>query len=388
MATVTLDQMRSKLLTLDQVATVLSTTEPLASQQVEPNSSKVKFSMDDGWNADLDAIAGTDEVAVMMRINGTERPMTKDAALLAAANVGLPGAYVKRTPAKLIEPHLNYWYGPALTEDKAFTALTVNDRIAAFTRPTLVPFSNMALLEAVTAGIRKQYGEDTEILADYKIRNSLLATDVRLIIPEQQHTIVNGGMTDVPSGQADLWSAGVHLSNSLIGKRQTGVETYLFRWWCTNGETSTMGDVGTWSRRTSGQDADVYVWAREAVDEILGGMEHKFAEVQALTDLSVAGNVADILRDIFIQHEVPVSQRGAITASLLEAETLTMYTIMNAITQTANDPDLSPDRADRMMRIGGQIPTATFDTIKAKVWAEGHEAEPEKPNPYLIGALN
>lgn len=383
MSSITLDQMRTKLLTLDQVAETLSATEPLTTERVTSDS-KIHFTLPDGWNADLDTLAGTDVVTASMRINGTEHALTKDAALMAAATVGLPGAYVRKTPGNLIEPHLNYWFSGGMGS-KEFNVLSVADNIAAFVRPTLVPFSNVNLLEAATAGIRQQYGESTEILADYKILNTLQGTDIRLIVPEHQRTMTDTHMTDTPTGEADLWSAGIHLSNSLTGKRQTAVEAYLFRWWCTNGCTTSMADVGAWSRRVDGQESDVFVWAADAVNEVLGGMEHKFDEVQALAHMNVAGNTADILREIFSQYEVPVSQRDQIMATLLEAENLTMYTIMQAITQVANGNEIDPRRADRMMRIGGAIPTTTFDLVKAKVWGEGHVAEPESSNPYFVG---
>jgi len=384
MSTVTLDQMRSKLLSVDDVRQRLAVTEPLSQEHVTSDSN-IRFTFPEGWNADLDEIGGTDRTAVLMRVNGVEKPMTKDAALIAASNVGLPGAYVKKTPGPLVEQHMNYWYGVGMGE-KAYNVLTVGEDVAAFVKPTIVPFSNLALLDSTIEGIQRHYGADTEILADYKIRHNLGRTDVRLIVPEHQRTITGGGLNDVPSGEADLWSAGITLTNSLIGKSQTAVEGNLFRWWCTNGATTTNAEVGTWSRRSGGQGEDVYVWAAEAVDEVLGGMEHRFDEVQALTGLNVAGNTADVLRDIFTQYQVPVSQREAVTNALLESENLTMYAIMNAITQTANGSEISADRADRMMRIGGAVPTAAFDTLKARVWDEGHTAPVEVANPYVIAA--
>lgn len=381
MASVTLDQMRDTLITLDDLEAALSVTEPLHSTLLVPESA-VRYTLTDGWNEGIDDVDDHEAVSVTMSINGDEAPMTKSAILIAAAKVGLTGAYVKKTPAKLIEDHLNYWYSGVLKDQHS--VLRVGDNIAAFARPSHVPFSNLDLLESAVSGIRAHYGESTEILADYKFSNTLAQTDMRLIVPESQRTITGTAMADVPSGESDLWSAGVHVSNSLIGKSATSVESYLFRWWCTNGATTTSSEAGQWIRKARGQEDDVYVWARESVDEVLGGMESRFAEVQALTDLNVAGNTADVIQQIFSDYSVPVSQREQVGQSLLEAESLTMYTIMNAITQTANTA--SPTRADRMMRIGGSIPTATFDTVKAKVWAEGHQAEPDKTNPYAITA--
>lgn len=382
MATVTLDQMKGKLLSLDQIHTKLQKTEPLSTDDIS-SESKIKFKLDPDWAMGIDAMGNTDPVGMAMTVNGKERQLTKEAALQAGANFGLPAAYAKKVPASYIERLLNYHYSGGMG-DSEYKLLSVGDNIAAFTRPTLVPFSNLQLLERTVQGIQNRHGKNTPIFADYKFSNSLQRTDVRLIVPAQERIMEDTNMHDVPENGSDVWMAGLHLSNSLTGKTQTSLEAYLFRWWCTNGATTTLDNVGTWSRRADGQEEDVYDWARDSVEEILGGLEFRFDQVQALSQLNVAGNTADVLREIFSQYEVPVSQRDSIMARLLESETLTMYSIMNAITQTANEEGLDDRRADRLMRIGGAIPTETFDTLKAKVWREGHTAEPESPNPYEI----
>lgn len=386
MATVTVDDMRSKLISIEQVQTELSKTEPITSDNIN-SETKILFKFDPEWTDSLDAIPGTAGVDAIMRINGSDHQMTKEAALQAAANFGITGALVKRLPSDLLEKNLNYFYstGFGVNGAKDYNVLSVQDRVSAFTRSTVVPFSNLALLENAIAGIRSNYGKDAEILADYKFSNSLMQTDIRLIIPESSRDIKDSHMNDVLDGN-DRWSAGLHLSNSLIGKTQTSLEAYLFRWWCTNGCTTQLADAGVWSRRSDGQQEDVYEWARNAVDDVLGGLEGRFDQIQALTGLNVAGNTNDIVSEIFSRYNVPTSQRTAITENLLESETLTMYSIMNAITQVANDSTLSPARADKLMRIGGDIPTSVFDTIKAKVWQEGHLADPEQNNPYIIGS--
>jgi hypothetical protein len=385
--TVTVEDMKSKLLTLEQVHEILETTEPLVVDHLS-SSTKILFRLDPGWETTISALEGTDRVNAFISINGTEHQMSKDAALQVASNVGVPGALVKKTPAAHIERLLNHFYGPGLGEDE-WKMLTVQGVVSAFIKPTLAPFSNLMLLENAIEGIESHYGSDTEILADYKISNSLHQTDVRLIVPEHVRSMRDTGMIDVPSGQTDLWSAGLHLSNSITGKKMTAVEAYLFRWWCTNGATEEAAKVGKWNRRTNGQEEDVYAWARENVEAVLGGMEFRFDQVQALTSLSVDGTkTADVLKEIFSEYEVPVSQRESIKDLLIKAPELSMYTVMNAITEVANDTDLSDSRADRLMRIGGDIPTAVFDTLKAKVWREGHTAAPDEVNPYEIMPLD
>lgn len=386
MSTVTLEQMKSHLLTEDQVMSKLAETEPLSVEHISSDT-KIKFSLAPDWAEGIDAL-GTNAVlsGVQMRVNGTEREVTKAALFQAAAKFGLTAPYIKKIPANLTQGLLDYHYSGGMGQTE-LSMFTVNDRISAFTRPTLTPFSNLQLAEKTIEGIRQRHGSDLPIFADYKFHNDLQDTNVRFIIPTTDFVVEGGNMPDVPTGGSDVWLSGVHLRNSAVGKGQTSLESYMFRWWCTNGATTQLTDVGTWSRRVNGQQDDVYEWAREQVDEILGGMEERFTEVQALTRLNVAGNTGDILREIFSRYEVPVSQRDTIMARLLETENLTMYAIMNAITQVANEQDLEDRRRDRLMRIGGAIPTEQFDTLKARVWREGHSAKKDERNPYEVQVI-
>lgn len=377
---ITLADMEHKLLTVDQITTVLEKSEPLSTITLDGEQT-VRFNFDQDWNHGLKSIADTEPVNVIMTVDGKDHQMTKEAAQQAAAQFGLTSAYLNKIPAKFSTSLMNYHYS-TMNSDQAQKMLSVDGVVSAFTRPTLTPFSNVQLLGKVVEGIKGVHGSDAVIMADYKYAHSLQRTDVRLIVPTQERIIHGSGMDDIPSGSADSWLAGVHLSNSLIGKSQTSVEAYMFRWWCTNGATTNLENVGTWNRRSNGQQEDVYEWAREAVDDVLGGMEAMFDQVQALTQLNVTGNIGDVLQEIFKQYSVPVSQREAITAALLAKVPLTMYHVMQAITQAANDDDLDDRRRDRLMRIGGDIPTTTFDTLKARVWREGHAADSTQRNPY------
>lgn len=384
MTTVTLDQMRDSLVDMSELERRLSATEPLSTQDIN-SETRIRFRLQPGWEASLDATPDTGLVEAFITIGGTERQMTKEAALQATSAVGLPQALVRRSPSTLIEPFLDhYWNGLGSTEYKS---LTVGDTVSAFTKGTIVPFSNLDLLEQITEAVHARYGSESRIFADYKFQHSLIGTDIRLILPDVQETIQDSFMHDVPTGQTDLWFGGLHLRNSLVGKGQTTIEPYLFRWWCTNGATTERTASGAWSRQgNGGQDLEnVYEWARRAVDEVLDGMEREFESVQALTQLSISGNTAEVLGEVFDRYSLPVSQRESIRENI-EAGTgpLTMYSLMQAITRVANEPDIDPSRADRLMRIGGSVPSTEFDPLKARVWREGHAADEMAQNPYEV----
>lgn len=380
---VTINDMRSKLMSLDDVKNRISATEPLSQKHVSEES-KISFAIEPTWAVGLDTKEGTAPVEAIIRVSGRDHVLTKDALLQAGAAFGLSGKHASVLPSHLLEQELNHWFGPGMG-DHEFNMLSTGaeQSVAAFTRPSINPFSNSILMEEVIRGIRDRYGS-TEVLADYKFNHSLVRTDIRFIIPEAVRVITGGELADVPSGASDEWAGGIHLTNSLMGKSQTKLETYLFRWWCTNGATSVMDGVGTWSRRGDQEVQDVYEWASQAVDEVLGGLEHNFDSIQALTRLNVDGNVNDVITDILDRFEVPLHQRKSVADFLIETESITMYSIMNAITQTANEPGLNPDRVDKLLRAGGAIPVTLFDSLKSRVWEEGHTADEDAVNPYEI----
>lgn len=383
MSQITIEQMQEKLVSLDELTRRLSTTEPLDSRLVS-NETRVRFRLQAGWETELDAVSPSDEVRAFMKIGSTEYPLTAEGALAATSIIGLPKALVKRSPSTLIEPFLNYGWDSNLGDD-AFNAIIVGGRVSAFAKPTITPFSNLELLQRAVDVIERHH-PGTRIFADYKFDHSLAGSNIRLILPDIEHDITGGGLGDVPGDSPDRWYGGIHMKNSLVGKGQTSFEPYLFRWWCTNGATTERESNMVWARTgNDGQNlGSLYSWAEQAVEEVLGGMEHQFEQVQALTSLSVAGNTGEVLGEIFESFNVPVSQRAGINQNILTAQgPLTMYSIMDAISRAANDVNLSPERSDKLMRIGGALPGSTLDPLKARVYREG-QSNPEGPNPYEV----
>ncbi len=354
---ITVAQMRPQLLSLDTVRERLAASEPLAAHhfQTGPN---VRFAVAPGWQHGIDAKAGTDPVdafiAPRFGQDASEFQLTKDAFLEATSTIGLPKAYVTRSPAELIEPALNFWYrsGERVGTTRDFQLLVSGGHGAAITRASINPFSNVRLLEQALAGIEARYGAG-EVLVDYKFQHSLKRTHLRLVVPEYQRRITGSGTDD------DNWSVGLQLKNSLIGDEKTSIEGYLFRWWCTNGAIDTRNSSGVWTRRGAGREEDVYEWARATVDDVLGGLEPALDAVQALVDIPVQGEANEVLRDVFTHYRVPLPERTRIIERMVDSGgPLTMYSVMAAITEVANTADLDPAHVDNLLRMGGDLPHA------------------------------
>lgn len=351
---VSIDEMRPQLLTLDTVRETLAQTEPMEEFTFSAGPG-VRFRLGEGWAAEsedgeeepdpyapVDAFVCTADVEA----GGKEYQLTHQAVLQAGAACGIPRGYQQRTPAALLEPHLNYWFSGGFGE-RDFKLLVMGGTTAlGITRATVSPWSNLRLLTSVLEGIEAKYGQG-EVLADYKFHHDLERTDLRLVIPGEHRTITGTAEAD------DTWSAGIQFKNSLIGLKPTEIDGYLFRWWCTNGAIDTLATSGGFSLRGGGDPDEVFEWARKSGEEVLGGLEQSFDDVQRLTTIPVTGDATMVLRDLFAQYNIPGRERDRVIANMADTDEMTMYGLMQAVTEAANMRDLQPRAVEQLLTMGG-----------------------------------
>jgi len=350
---ITVESMKDRLKTLEEAQEFLAITEPLNTFPFSTGDG-IRFHLEPGWNHGIDAMGPMDVIEkAQVRVGEdlTTAPdffLTKDALLEFTSQCGLPKPYVSKTPANFIEDQLNYWFRLGMPgKDYKMLVTPDNERVVALTKATITPFSNLRLVDEMLGGIAKMYGEG-EVLVDYKFQHDLRNTHLRLIVPESVRTLKHTGTDD------DEWSMGIQLKNSLIGAKPTELNGYLFRWTCTNGAIDTHAATGAFSRR--GSDNDVYEWARQAVDQVLGGLEGSLGQVQALAHIPIEGQAKQSLADVFQLYKVPGNLRDKVMEIMVETQELTMYAVMQAITAVANEVDMSFGQIEMMMRAGGDLP--------------------------------
>lgn len=343
---VSLDEVQAagNLLTLDNVREKLSTTEPLSEVVFTPNSG-VTMRYESGWAGNT--VGLTDPTGAYLRMpGGQEYQFTKQGAMQLGSECRITRGYQEAIPPDLLEQNVNWWLSNGLG-DKELKLLASQDRALALTRATVSPFSNLRLLDTILTRIENRYGEG-EVLADYKFYHDLEATALRLIIPGQRRIITGTSLED------DSWSVGVELKNSLIGLKQTELSGYLFRHWCTNGCVDTAHASGGFKRRGSSEE-DALVWAAESVDEILGGLEPALDSVQELVNQPVAGDVVTVLNDLFDRNNLPVRERRRVIDAMADTDEMTMYSVMQAVTQAANLDGLDRRSQQYLLNMGGHI---------------------------------
>lgn len=360
MTTISLDDMRSSLLTVDQLHDRLAQFEPLTRLPFTIGD-EISFSAATGWNHGLDTKLGDEPIAVWARLGFGQSSiqLTKDTLDQLARRPKLGTAY-EGSPADLLIHNLNYWYRDGLMSSRKNHDLqfmvNANGLAVNLTEQRMLPVSNLALLDQALTAIRHRFGPNTEVLADYKLGHSYRQTAMRLIITDSVRELLDTGTDE------DFWAFGLQLKNSLTGVGQTSIEGYCFRFVCTNGQIDTHSSSGAWTRRKDSTEAEVYAWARSAVDDVLGGLEASLDRIQALTSVDIDG-LTSALDGVFRHYRIPASNRTKIIDNLSQYPgKITMYVIMNAITEVANSQNLEDSSVESLMRIGGDL-TYTGDHL-------------------------
>lgn len=347
---VNFNEMRTKLLSLDEVRERFAETEPLADVTFESQQAKIR--LEDGWANPEDETALTN--AYLRIEGGKEYRLTKQAALEVGAYCRLPRKVQEDAPREAVQAFVNQMLAARVVRSPEMKLLVKpgTTQGTAITRPTISPFSNLELLDIMTERLTKKYGDGAEILADYKFGHSLERTNLRLIVPGSDRVI-----TGTRIEGDDTWCLGLDFQNSLAGIEQTAISGYLFRWWCTNGCTDELASVAPLSRREISDPEDAYDWARSTVDSILGGLEGSLDRVQQLTQTPVAPDqVAATIRDLFTEHSVPARERERVIGELAEVgEDMTMYDVQQAITVVANSDRTSADAVRQLLALGGHL---------------------------------
>lgn len=349
--TITVNDMEASLLTLDELREKLAATEALSPAYFSVGD-PIRFEAEPSYNHGVTAKAADELVPVYVTL-GDNRPLQLTRAALEemSLTVGLSRDNIATCPAELIIPWLNHWYRGGLAakrgkHDYQFMVDTEQHQAVAFAKAGLAPFSNLKLLDCAEEMIHHRFGEGA-VVVDPKLSHTLRQTTMRLVV-------VGVGGDVLPD---DTWSLGIQLKNSLTGASQTSMEGYLFRWVCTNGQIDTRASSGTYTRRKDSTEDEAYVWARDAVNNVLGGLEHSLDAVRSLTEIGIDGRLSDTLRDVFEHYRIALVHRPKVIRYLEEYDgEITMYVIMNAITQVANDSSLPPAVVESLLRVGGDFP--------------------------------
>jgi hypothetical protein len=192
---------------------------------------------------------------------------------------------------------------------------------------TVVPFSNVKLLDIALLAVRAKFGVAAAdgACVDYKLFCDPEHTSFRVVVPATARD-VNG----------DPWCYGLEVSNSLVGKTQTVISGYLFALDTTGGITDVEHSAGGFGRRGSKPD-DVYAWAAAASAQCLDGAESACDGLRALRRRDVTDEYEQVLGQLFRDAPVAKVLQLAVLADVEERPGgITMYDLACAASGAAN----------------------------------------------------
>lgn len=351
-----------ELVTLSAYLNELEADDHLGSQVLsfDGSAGNAVFSLPPGWNIGLDEKEPDDVTQAGVNLNGSTYLMTKSAALAVSHAVGLPDGYVAKTPGALIQSHLNYWASHA--PDVSFKFLTqVQDGVPvvrALARESLVPFSNVDLIQTVSTRLAAALGCGTDdLMVDFKSHHDLARTITRLVVPTE---VMAKSFEVVRKGESaeDEWSPGVQIVNSITGAVPTQVSGYQFDW---SDEAGILPhhSVAQWNRKSMGQEFSALAEFMEVgTDDIFASFDHEWDVLGGTVSEKIKpDNLSLVLADTFLTYNVPMKARTGVMESLLTNGDLSFYGLVNAVSEQANTPEMPTLTVSKIMGIAGALAT-------------------------------
>jgi hypothetical protein len=329
------------MLTVAEARTVLAATEPIEAVTFWTGDPGIEVTYGKGWYE-----AGPLEAAPAWLTvpDGTVYQLTRQAADQLGSTAKVNKKFQEFLPPALLSAVVTWALREGLEERElklfiAGTGRSADDTedvplAVAQTRATIVPFSNLRLLDIVLLAVRSELGNEAadSALVDYKLYHDLEHTSFRVVVPAAQTVLAATGDTD------DAWCFGIEVTNSLIGFKQTVISGYLFNFASTAGITDVEHSAGGFNRRGSGPE-DVYAWAAESATDILSRLEEAFNGLEVIAAAPLPRDYQRVLAQLFRDSPVSKELKLHIISALEETPgDLRMYDLATAAAVTANLP--------------------------------------------------
>jgi hypothetical protein len=312
-----------KLITREEVSSVLSKTENLTFMDLKPGD-------------DLEVHFHGSKDSPVVNLGGTELRLTPPALLDATRCIGLPQKYTSKCPADMLWNQLNYFFGEGMHDQ--VRAIYQEDRLIGMTtdRVKTSVVSNERLLRLAEEKIGKEH-----IVGYHQTHSDLSHSTVALVTDQSFEPV-----------REDTLFGGIKIQNSILGKEAIEVSPYVFRQWCSNGAI-TSHSLGRYTRK---KHDDLDNWFHGIIEGASTELEKEFERIRHLTNISVRGHVTETIKGIGHDRGIP----GKVIEQVLEEATSsraeTMYDVYNCFTKIAShNRNLTPVTINRLQWTAGSI---------------------------------
>jgi hypothetical protein len=274
---------------------------------------------------------------------------------------------------ELLPLNINYWFEH---QDEVRLVRTLDGQARAYLGDKYRPLDNYDLFKAIAPTLMGAVAATKGMRIE-----SIMITETKFFIKAFSERITAAVKLN------DVVQAGVVITNSEVGHSQIAIEPAFYRLICYNGairpdSSLKRRHVGRGSDNIEGAEefftdatrrADDEAFWRKVVDVVRGSFEEanfqKFVEkMRAAADNQIpkgGATLQEIQEVIQSKYGTTETEGEQILRNLIEGADLSQWGLAAAITRTAQDTDLSYERATELERLGG-----TIIDLSASDWKE------------------
>ena len=257
-----------------------------------------------------------DDGVVEFRGNRLHRYRMSDAVYFRIGkHLGIPHAYISKTPPSLMLSHINYWFSQ-FPQRTMTLGLSEDDVITYVYKGSNPPISSLLALDIV----------EDRLGPDVQFHHSTVSPDyIRFsaVTAEQEREVKKD----------DVFRFGVSFTNSQSLKVPTQVSAYTHRLVCTNG----MVSESDFARHRGAADNDQRAWLEKAIDDAISAADNEFKRLESMNAVSFDDHLSTYLLRSYDTFGVPKPMRDVITQSVINARPQTLYDLFNVITDMASN---------------------------------------------------
>ena len=312
-----------KLMTREQVSAELAPTEGLTFTDLKPGDDiAVQFS-------------GTKDEPVV-NLGGTELRIHPQAMEDSGHCVGMLSGYVRKCPASLLHPHLNYWFGEGMSEP--VRAVAKDNVLLRMTKERVK--TKVVENERLLRLAEERIGVD-HILGFHQVYASLDNTVIPIVLDKAFEPVNN-----------DTLFGGIRITNSIMGKDTVRISPYVFRQCCSNGAIAER-ELGHYTRKKHDSLED---WVAEIIGSAESALDLEFECIKHLTEISVKGHVAEVVHGLGKELSLPGKLVEQVRDAAFSQNAESMYDIYNAFSRVAtHGEDLTFSSIHRLQRAAGWV---------------------------------
>jgi len=284
--------------------------------------------------------------------------VSRDAYLAAGSFLGIPKAYVQRTPHELMIPHMNHWIANRGIQMIGMAA--IDDQIEIFSRSKLDLIPMGRILDKT---IEYTGGSEADLSAHH-VSHTMYDTTLSIVTHEDKEVIERAAKRGGHVSMREAVRTGVTIEYSHAQAHPLTFSTYVHTMLCTNGMISAESIFRQAANR-DGSDDGSDDWMFDALKAALDAGDEEIERQGRLASINFDGHMSDALQGVYSEFSVPVNIRELVTERVVDVGARTLYDVLNAVTWVAsNHPDVvgdggeneaDPTLARKLMRIGGQV---------------------------------